>query len=100
MKEHKDGFNEEFWSSWLEDDELAYWQQKAKIHPYDTLTQHSLPGDPPHEDGTYLVKIEEGCDEEGCDEEWYEVADFVNGCFTVWPQDIVKYWWDLPKVRK
>ncbi len=102
MKEYKDVFNEEFWSSWRdEDDELAYWQQKRKIHPYDSIKQYQWPEEKPTETNDYLVNIPGRKNGEKAvmhySVEWEEWG-FRDGNTLITSTQEPNYWWDLPRI--
>lgn len=102
MKEHKDGFNEEFWSSWRDDnDGLAHWQQKRKIHPYDSIKQYKWPEEKPTETKGYLVNIPGRKNGEKVvmyySVEWEEWG-FRDGNTLITSTQEPNYWWDLPRI--
>lgn len=107
MKEYKDVFTKEFWDSVREDDELAYWQQKAKIDPYDSIRQYKWPEEKPEPEQFCLVKTSTRFVVAQYTKQWPERE---GSDYRFWVQDLnydffdyvgnVEYWWDLPQVRE
>lgn len=104
MKEFKEVFTAQDWKDLDEFEmERAYWANKAKQKPCDTLTQHSWPEEKPTETNDYLVNIPGRKNGEKAvmyySVEWGEWG-FRDGNTLIASTQEPNYWWDLPKVRE